>query len=56
MPRTWLITGSSRGFDWELAKAVLAKGDRLVTTARRPNNSPTWSATTATRSARSPST
>jgi NAD(P)-dependent dehydrogenase (short-subunit alcohol dehydrogenase family) len=31
-----LITGSSRGFGWELAKAVLAKGDRLVATARRP--------------------
>jgi len=36
MSRTWLITGSSRGFGWELAKAVLAKGDRLVATARRP--------------------
>ena len=36
MSRTWLITGSSRGFGWELAKAVLEAGDNLVATARRP--------------------
>jgi NAD(P)-dependent dehydrogenase (short-subunit alcohol dehydrogenase family) len=36
MAKTWLITGSSRGLGWELAKAVLANGDRLVATARRP--------------------
>ncbi len=36
MSRTWLITGSSRGFGWELARAVLASGDNLVATARRP--------------------
>ena len=36
MVRTWLITGSSRGFGWELAKAVLENGDNLVATARRP--------------------
>lgn len=36
MSRTWLITGSSRGFGAELAKAVLAGGDNLVATARRP--------------------
>jgi NAD(P)-dependent dehydrogenase (short-subunit alcohol dehydrogenase family) len=36
MTRVWLITGSSRGFGWELARAVLAHGDRLVATARRP--------------------
>jgi NAD(P)-dependent dehydrogenase (short-subunit alcohol dehydrogenase family) len=36
MVRTWLITGSSRGFGWELAKAVLDNGDNLVATARRP--------------------
>jgi NAD(P)-dependent dehydrogenase (short-subunit alcohol dehydrogenase family) len=36
MAKTWLITGSSRGFGWELAKAVLEDGDRLVATARRP--------------------
>jgi NAD(P)-dependent dehydrogenase (short-subunit alcohol dehydrogenase family) len=38
MPKTWLITGSSRGFGWELAKAVLDSGDRLVATARRPES------------------
>ncbi|HEX3781467.1 MAG TPA: oxidoreductase [Pseudonocardiaceae bacterium] len=37
MSKTWLITGSSRGFGWELATAVLAKGDRLVATARKPD-------------------
>ncbi|HEX4246839.1 MAG TPA: oxidoreductase [Pseudonocardia sp.] len=36
MTKTWLITGSSRGFGWELAKAVLDSGDNLVATARRP--------------------
>jgi NAD(P)-dependent dehydrogenase (short-subunit alcohol dehydrogenase family) len=36
MTKTWLITGSSRGFGRELAKAVLASGDRAVATARRP--------------------
>jgi NAD(P)-dependent dehydrogenase (short-subunit alcohol dehydrogenase family) len=34
--KTWLITGSSRGFGRELAKAVLASGDKVVATARRP--------------------
>ncbi|MEV0175534.1 oxidoreductase [Streptomyces sp. NPDC050803] len=36
MARTWLITGASRGFGRALAEAVLANGDRLVATARRP--------------------
>ena len=34
--KTWLITGSSRGFGWELARAALDNGDRVVATARRP--------------------
>jgi NAD(P)-dependent dehydrogenase (short-subunit alcohol dehydrogenase family) len=34
--RTWLITGSSRGFGRELAGAALAGGDRVVATARDP--------------------
>ncbi|MBO7744321.1 SDR family NAD(P)-dependent oxidoreductase [Paenibacillus sp. MWE-103] len=34
MSKVWLITGSSRGFGRSLAEAVLAKGDRLVATAR----------------------
>src|ERR1700760_3684942 len=36
MNRTWLITGSSRGFGLELTQAVLASGDRVLATARRP--------------------
>src|SRR5947207_1256032 len=36
MAKTWLITGSSRGFGWELARAVLEDGDHVVATARRP--------------------
>jgi NAD(P)-dependent dehydrogenase (short-subunit alcohol dehydrogenase family) len=36
MARTWLITGSSRGLGRALARAVLERGDRLVATARRP--------------------
>ncbi|GGK92923.1 short-chain dehydrogenase/reductase [Sphaerisporangium melleum] len=36
MTRTWLITGSSRGFGRELAKAALGHGDHVVATARRP--------------------
>src|SRR5258708_23681713 len=34
--RVWLITGSSRGFGRRLAEAVLEHGDRLVATARHP--------------------
>ena len=36
MSKVWLITGSSRGIGRDLAKAVLASGDRLVATARKP--------------------
>jgi NAD(P)-dependent dehydrogenase (short-subunit alcohol dehydrogenase family) len=36
MTKTWLITGSSRGFGRELTKAVLASGHQAVATARRP--------------------
>jgi NAD(P)-dependent dehydrogenase (short-subunit alcohol dehydrogenase family) len=36
MTKTWLITGSSRGFGWELASAALEAGDNVVATARRP--------------------
>jgi len=32
--RVWFITGCSTGFGRELAKAVLARGERVVTTAR----------------------
>ncbi|MBW4840776.1 MAG: SDR family NAD(P)-dependent oxidoreductase [Paenibacillaceae bacterium] len=36
MSKVWLITGSSRGFGRSLAEAVLATGDRLIATARKP--------------------
>jgi NAD(P)-dependent dehydrogenase (short-subunit alcohol dehydrogenase family) len=38
MSKTWLITGSSRGLGRALAEAVLAAGDRLVATARKPDD------------------
>jgi NAD(P)-dependent dehydrogenase (short-subunit alcohol dehydrogenase family) len=38
MAKTWLITGTSRGFGRELAKAVLAAGDNLVATARKTSS------------------
>jgi NAD(P)-dependent dehydrogenase (short-subunit alcohol dehydrogenase family) len=34
--KVWLITGSSRGFGRSLTEAVLEHGDRLVATARHP--------------------
>ena len=34
-PRVWFITGSSTGLGRKLAEAVLAKGDRVVATARK---------------------
>jgi NAD(P)-dependent dehydrogenase (short-subunit alcohol dehydrogenase family) len=36
MTQTWFITGSSRGFGRALVEAALAAGDRVVATARRP--------------------
>lgn len=36
MTKTWLITGSSRGFGGALARHVLDHGHRVVATARRP--------------------
>jgi NAD(P)-dependent dehydrogenase (short-subunit alcohol dehydrogenase family) len=35
--RTWFITGASRGFGREWAAAALARGDRVVATARNPS-------------------
>jgi NAD(P)-dependent dehydrogenase (short-subunit alcohol dehydrogenase family) len=36
MAKVWLVTGSSRGFGWEIARAALETGDSVVATARRP--------------------
>jgi NAD(P)-dependent dehydrogenase (short-subunit alcohol dehydrogenase family) len=35
--KIWMITGASRGFGAEIAKAVLAAGDKLIATARKVN-------------------
>jgi NAD(P)-dependent dehydrogenase (short-subunit alcohol dehydrogenase family) len=37
MPKTWLVTGSSRGFGREIAEAALERGDRVLATARNPD-------------------
>src|SRR5579864_410906 len=34
--RTWLITGCSTGFGRELAKILIARGERVYATARKP--------------------
>lgn len=34
--KVWLITGSSTGFGRSLTEAVLKKGDRVIATARKP--------------------
>ena len=38
MTKTWLITGCSSGFGKILVKAVLARGDKVVATARDPDS------------------
>lgn len=35
-PKVWFITGASRGFGMQVARDALARGDRVVATARRP--------------------
>jgi NAD(P)-dependent dehydrogenase (short-subunit alcohol dehydrogenase family) len=37
MQKTWFVTGSSRGFGREIAEAALKRGDRVVATARNPD-------------------
>jgi NAD(P)-dependent dehydrogenase (short-subunit alcohol dehydrogenase family) len=36
MPRTWFITGTSSGFGRLLTEQLLARGDRVAATLRRP--------------------
>ena len=38
MTRTWLITGVSSGFGRQLTERLLARGDRVAGTARRPDS------------------
>src|SRR5215471_10437114 len=35
MQKTWFITGASRGFGAEIARAAVRAGDRVVATARK---------------------
>jgi hypothetical protein len=35
-PKVWFVTGASRGFGLEIAREALARGDRVVATARKP--------------------
>jgi NAD(P)-dependent dehydrogenase (short-subunit alcohol dehydrogenase family) len=35
-PTTWFVTGASRGFGRELTEQLLARGDRVAATLRRP--------------------
>ncbi|WP_457322805.1 oxidoreductase [Roseateles sp. P5_E11] len=37
-PKVWFITGASRGFGLEVARAALARGDKVVATARQPQS------------------
>ena len=37
MQKTWLVTGSSRGFGREITEAALKRGDRVLATARNPD-------------------
>ena len=36
MAQVWLITGSARGLGRAIAEGVLAAGDKLIATARHP--------------------
>lgn len=36
MAQVWLITGSARGLGRAIAEAVLSAGDKLIATARHP--------------------
>tara|TARA_R110002124_G_scaffold114535_11_gene269256 strand:- start:7417 stop:8250 length:834 start_codon:yes stop_codon:yes gene_type:complete len=37
MPKTWFVTGASSGLGLEMARQLLAKGENVVATARRPD-------------------
>lgn len=43
MAKTWFITGASSGFGKELVQAVLTKGDKVVATFRKPEQTSSFS-------------
>lgn len=43
MAKTWFITGASSGFGRELVQAVLAKGDKVAATFRKPEQANSFS-------------
>jgi NAD(P)-dependent dehydrogenase (short-subunit alcohol dehydrogenase family) len=47
--RVWFITGASSGFGWALAKAAIARGERVVVAARRQEALAELAATDAAR-------
>ncbi|MBB5696180.1 oxidoreductase [Muricoccus pecuniae] len=38
MARSWLITGCSKGLGWALAEHLIARGENVIATARRPES------------------
>ena len=35
MPKTWFVTGATRGLDVEIAKAAMWRGDLVAATGRK---------------------
>ena len=33
--KVWLVTGASKGFGFEITKAILGSGDRVIATVRK---------------------
>lgn len=36
-PKVWLVTGTSSGLGFDLAKHILSKGDRVIAAGRNPS-------------------
>lgn len=50
MSRHWFLTGASSGIGRHLAEIILASGDDLTATVRRPETLDTWQHATVTSS------